>query len=74
MFSKRMGLLYSPVVLEPEIGVSFDTFREIAGIPEDEEVPIGEVKVKVRDRERVKEVADRIRSLNNKADEVWDYT
>ena len=50
MFSKRMGLLYSPVVLEPEIGVSFDTFREIAGIPKDKEVPIGEVKVKVRDR------------------------
>jgi hypothetical protein len=74
VFEKRMGLLYSYIVLNPEIGVSFDTFRRLAGIPSDQEVPIGEVKVKVRDVGKVKEVADRIRALSNNHDTVWDYT
>lgn len=74
VFQKRMGLLYSHIVLRPEIGVSFDTFRQIASIPKDEEIPIGQVKIKVSDVSKVKAIADEIRRLSNNRDNVWDYT
>ena len=54
--------------------MSFDTFRKLANIPTDEEIPIGEVKIKVKDITKVKQIADQIRSINHSIDNVWDYT
>jgi hypothetical protein len=69
-----MGLLYSSLPLHQEVGVSFDTFRVLANIPRDDDIPIREIKIKIRDIKEVKEVAQRIRSKNGNIDRVWDYT
>jgi hypothetical protein len=33
IFDKRIGLLYSSIVSNSQIGVSFDTFRKLGNIP-----------------------------------------
>jgi hypothetical protein len=47
IFDKRIGLLYSAILPLSEVGVSFDTYRAIAGIPSDASLPIQKVKVKI---------------------------
>lgn len=48
IFDKRIGLLYSSVLPFSEIGVSFDTFRRLGEIGDDESIPIQKIKVKIR--------------------------
>ncbi len=69
-----MGLLYSSLPLHQETGVSFDTFRVLANIPRDQDIPIREIKIKIKNMSEVKEVAQRIRNKNGNMDRVWDYT
>jgi len=40
VFDKRIGLFYSAIVPYSEIGVSFDTFKALAGISSDQNIPI----------------------------------
>lgn len=35
LFDKRIGLLYSSINSKTEVGVSFDTYRELAGLGAD---------------------------------------
>jgi hypothetical protein len=47
VFDKRIGLLYSSIISRSEVGVSFETYQILAGIPDDSSMPIQKVKVKI---------------------------
>jgi len=74
IFDKRIGLLYSSILPFSEIGVSFDTYRAIAGIPSDEILPIQKIKVKISNNSEAAAIASRIRQSNMNIDAVWDYS
>jgi len=40
------------------MGVSFDMFKTLANIPESEQVRLEELKIKVTDMNRIKEIAE----------------
>jgi hypothetical protein len=39
VFDKRIGLLYSSIVYNGQIGVSFDTYRKLGNIASFDEIP-----------------------------------
>jgi ABC-type antimicrobial peptide transport system permease subunit len=76
-FSQRAGLSYSRFdFLRHEVGVSFDTFAELSGLSSLTNLPLGKLKVKVRDPEDTKELANRMRTImsTKNADSIWDYS
>ncbi len=73
IFDKRIGLLYSPILPFSEIGVSFDTFKVLAGIGSDSQIPIQKIKVKIKNPAEAGKVANRIRN-GVLGDHVWEYT
>jgi hypothetical protein len=40
IFDKRIGLLYSPILPFSEVGVSLDTYKALADIGSDSQIPI----------------------------------
>jgi hypothetical protein len=48
IFNKRVALRYSSIVSNSDVGVSFETYMSLAGISRYEDLPIYEVKVKIR--------------------------
>jgi cell division protein FtsX len=56
-----------------EIGISFDTYRMIAGIASEETIPLRVVKVKISDPEQAGPIANKVRLLDG-SNAVWDYT
>jgi hypothetical protein len=73
IFDKRIGLLYSAILPFSEIGVSFDTYKVLADIGSDSQIPIQKIKVKIRNPAEAGKVANRIRS-GVFAEHVWEYT
>ncbi len=57
IFDKRMGLLYTTLPFWQEMGVSFDMFKTLANLPESEQIRLEELKIKVTDLSRIKEIA-----------------
>lgn len=74
IFDKRIGLLYSPIMARSEIGVSFDTYRNLAGLSSEDHLPLRQIKVKITDPAQAGPIANKIRSLNTGSEVVWDYT
>ena len=69
-----MGLLYSNLPTHDEIGVSFDTYRVLASLTKNEDVPIWRIKVKVSNISEIKTVAQSLRAQGNGIFlGVWDY-
>jgi hypothetical protein len=49
-FSQRIGLAYSRFeFMKQEVGISFETYAELAGLESYKQLPIAKVKVKVKD-------------------------
>jgi ABC-type antimicrobial peptide transport system permease subunit len=77
VFYQRLGLSYSRFdFIRHEVGVSFDTYAELAGLPSLNNLPLQRLKVKVKDPDNTKELASRIRSImsTKNADSLWDYS
>ena len=63
IFNKRVGLGYSQYGFGVhEMGVSFDTFVELAGLRSYSDLPLEKVKVKVADPSKTADLANRLRN------------
>ena len=62
VFEKRAGLGYSQFEFgHHDVGISFETYAELAGLKSIEDIPYQRIKVKVKDPSNTRELANRLR-------------
>lgn len=77
VFTKKAGLSYSRYDFgRHEVAVSFDTYTELMGLRNYEDLPLARIKVKVRDPLSTAALANRLRTImsTKNSNTVWDYS
>ena len=76
IFSKRAVLGYNAFTKQSQIGISMDKFRELAGVPTYENIPLSQLKLKIKDPKNSQlignELQKKMASKNN--DKLWEYS
>lgn len=76
VFSKRAVLNYNAFSKRTQIGVSMNRFRELAGVPRYEDIPINLLKIKISDPSQSRQVANQLqREMSfTVTDKLWEYS